>query len=57
MGFQFSQSLAVGPAEMNGLSRITTVVPGTDETIAQLVQQIHKLVDLHEVKNLFMLSR
>ncbi|KAJ0018366.1 hypothetical protein Pint_11661 [Pistacia integerrima] len=34
------ESLAVGPAEMEGLSRITTVVPGTDESIGQLVQDI-----------------
>ncbi|XP_057781339.1 acetolactate synthase small subunit 1, chloroplastic-like [Salvia miltiorrhiza] len=46
------QSLAVGHSEFEGLSRITTVVPGTDESIAKLVQQLNKLVDLHEVRDL-----
>ncbi|KAG6571736.1 acetolactate synthase small subunit 2, chloroplastic-like [Cucurbita moschata] len=46
------QSLAVGHAEVEGISRITTVVPGTDESIYKLVQQLYRLVEVHEVRDL-----
>ncbi|KAJ8755222.1 hypothetical protein K2173_019020 [Erythroxylum novogranatense] len=46
------QSLAVGYVETEDLSRITTVVPGTDESISKLVQQLYKLAQIHKLWDL-----
>jgi acetolactate synthase small subunit len=35
------ESLAVGPAEQSGISRITMVVPGDRATIEQLAKQLY----------------
>jgi acetolactate synthase-1/3 small subunit len=40
------QSLAVGPAETPGDSRITTVVPGTTAGVRTLIKQVKKLVNV-----------
>lgn len=42
----------MGPAEKDGLSRITTVIPGTDKTLEKLFQQLRKLIDLYEVRGI-----
>ena len=36
-------SLAVGPAESKGISRLTMVVEGDDETLQQMTKQLNKL--------------
>jgi len=49
------ESLAVGPTEQNGISRITMVVPGDNRTIEQLTKQLYKLVNIlkvHDVTNI-----
>ena len=46
------ESLAVGPAEQGGVSRITMVVPGDDRIIEQLTKQLYKLVNILKVQDI-----
>nr|YP_009510815.1 acetohydroxyacid synthetase small subunit [Gracilaria gracilis]AXI96488.1 acetohydroxyacid synthetase small subunit [Gracilaria gracilis] len=46
------ESLAVGPAEKAGISRITMIVNGDNRTIEQLTKQLYKLVNILKVQNI-----
>jgi acetolactate synthase-1/3 small subunit len=46
------ESLAVGPAEQVGISRITMVVPGDESTIEQLTKQLYKLINVLKVQDI-----
>jgi acetolactate synthase-1/3 small subunit len=46
------ESLAVGPAEQTGISRITMVVPGDDGVIEQLTKQLYKLINVLKVNDI-----
>jgi acetolactate synthase I/III small subunit len=46
------ESLAVGPAEQAGISRITMVVPGDSHSIEQLTKQLDKLINVHLVQDI-----
>ncbi|HIK38676.1 MAG: acetolactate synthase small subunit [Geminocystis sp.] len=46
------ESLAVGPAEQEGISRITMVVPGDERTIEQLTKQLNKLINVIKVSDI-----
>lgn len=44
-------SLAVGPAEQSGVSRITMVVQGDNASIEQLTKQLYKLINVLKVQD------
>lgn len=46
------ESLAVGPAEEPGISRITMIVPGDNRTIEQLTKQLYKLINILKVQDI-----
>ena len=45
-------SLAVGPAEAQGISRLTMVVQGNEATLQQMTKQLNKLINVLEVFDL-----
>jgi acetolactate synthase-1/3 small subunit len=46
------ESLAVGPCEEPGMSRITIVVIGDDAQVEQVMKQLNKLIDIIKVSDL-----
>ena len=46
------ESLAVGPAEQEGFSRITMVIAGDNRIIEQLTKQLYKLVNILRVEDI-----
>lgn len=46
------ESLAVGPAEKLGISRITMTVNGDNRTIEQLTKQLYKLINILQVQDI-----
>ena len=46
------ESLAVGPAERAGVSRLTMVVEGDNQTLQQMSKQLNKLINVLEVLDL-----
>ena len=45
-------SIAVGPTENIGISKIIIVLPGDDQTIEQITKQLKKLIQVIEVKDI-----
>lgn len=45
-------SIAVGPTENLGISKIIIVLPGDNQTIEQITKQLNKLIQVIEVKDI-----
>jgi acetolactate synthase-1/3 small subunit len=45
-------SIAVGPTENGGISKIIIVLQGDDQTIEQMTKQLNKLIQVIEVKDI-----
>src|SRR5271157_1290059 len=50
-GFNIA-SISVGHSERPGFSRITIVAEGDEDTIEQIIKQLHKLIDVVKVQHL-----
>lgn len=46
------ESIAVGPTENSGISKIIIVTPGDQQVIEQIIKQLNKLIQVLEVKDL-----
>jgi len=46
------ESIAVGPTENLGISKIIIVLPGDDQTIEQITKQLNKLIQVIEIKDI-----
>jgi len=46
------ESIAVGPTENNGISKIIIILPGDNQTIEQITKQLNKLIQVIEVKDI-----
>jgi acetolactate synthase-1/3 small subunit len=46
------ESIAVGPTENSGVSKIIIVLPGDHQTIEQIAKQLKKLIQVIEVKDI-----
>ena len=45
-------SIAVGPTEQKGISKIILILPGDNQTIEQITKQLNKLVQVIEIKDI-----